>query len=73
MNYSDPTVGEVMKEIDCHGLAGRYPKYPRWDAFVLPLAITGVRGFIWKVIRTLVGHKSLLAMGIYARFVEENI
>ncbi len=39
MNYSEPTVGEAMKEIDCHNLPDRYPRYLRWDAFVFPLAM----------------------------------
>lgn len=39
MNYSEPTAGEAIKEIDCHGLAGRYPKYLRWNVLVFRLAI----------------------------------
>lgn len=39
MNYSEPTVGEAMKEIDRHSSADRYPKYLRRDAFVFPLAM----------------------------------
>ncbi|TKJ48020.1 hypothetical protein CEE34_00900 [Candidatus Aerophobetes bacterium Ae_b3a] len=73
MNYSEPTVGETMKEIDCHSLADRYPKYLRRDAFCVSPNHDMSKRTVWKVIQTLLGYKSLLTMRIYAQFVEGNI